>query len=101
MRVSETQDLFERAVNATNANLAVRDTSGVSVRGGIHMQTGTPQTTTILRGQAQMGGSCGAFDFGAAFREQFENIPEVITTLGEGLLGNMPMIAICWASPLG
>ena len=87
------QDLFERAVNATNAQIAVRDTSGCLVRGGISLSTGTPQATTILRGSANLGGSCGAFDFGASFREQFEAIPEIVTNIGESVVASIPMLA--------
>ena len=94
-------DLFETAVNATNATLSVRDTSGVSVRGGINFSTGTPQATTILRGSAHMGGSCGAFDFGATFREAFESIPDIVTNMAESLVANVPMLAICYATPTG
>ena len=95
------QDLFEWAVNATNAHIAVRDTAGVSVRGGLNMSTGTPQATTILRGTANLGGGCGAFDFGASFREQFEDIPEIITNIGESIVAAIPMAALCYATPLG
>ncbi len=92
-------DLFETAVQATNATFTMQDTSGVSIRGGMNLSTGTPQATTILRGNATVGGSCGAFDFGASFREAFEAIPEIITNIGEGLVSAVPMLAICYASP--
>lgn len=95
------QDLFERAVSATHAQIAVRDSAGFSVRGGLTLQTGTPQATTILRGSANLGGGCSAFDFGASFREQFEAIPDIITAIGQQVVASIPMLAICYAWPVG
>lgn len=93
-------DLFDTARRVVRTDLGQRDTSGVTLRGGASLSAGlSPQTTTLLRGQAQVGGLCGSFDFGASLKQSFEELPDVF----EGLLGvavsNLPMLVLCYASP--
>src|SRR5262249_31501642 len=85
-------DLFDTARKTVTVNSARQDTSGVTIRGGVNLTTGVQtQNTTILRGQVQTGGSCNAFDFGASIKEAFEDIPEIFATLGQELLGSLPL----------
>jgi hypothetical protein len=92
-------DLFDNARNALNLRASQYDASGISVRGGVHLQAGVPpQSATLLQGQAQVGGGCN-FDFGASFREAFENIPQVIEGLVQHLVSAMPMLILCYSSP--
>jgi hypothetical protein len=93
-------DLFDTARQAMRTDLGQADTSGVTIRGGASLTTGVPQsTTTLFRGQAQVGGGCGAADFVASFKEAFTELPSAL----EGLLGQvvdgLPMLALCYASP--
>jgi hypothetical protein len=93
-------DLFGDARRQTPLTLSHTDTAGVSLRGGLQMQTYLPpQTVTLLQTQAQIGGSCGAFDFYTSLRQTFEEIPELFETAGEALLAQMPMLILCYASP--
>lgn len=92
-------DLFETARQHVNIQPSVNDYSGMSVRGGVNLSTGLPRTTTLFRGQANVGGGCGSFDFGSSFREAFESIPEVVQGLTQHLLSSIPMLVICYSSP--
>src|SRR5262249_1961262 len=93
-------DLFDTARKAVTVNSARQDTSGVTIRGGVNLTTGVQsQSTTILRGQVQTGGSCNAFDFGASIKEAFEDIPEIFATLGQELLGSLPIYVTCALDP--
>src|SRR5215510_8325688 len=93
-------DLFDTARKTVTVNSARQDTSGVTIRGGVNLTTGVQtQNTTILRGQVQTGGSCNAFDFGASIKEAFEDIPEIFATLGQELLGSLPLYVTCALDP--
>jgi hypothetical protein len=93
-------DLFDTARSSMNTTIGRADTSGVSIRGGASLSTGiAPGSTTVFRGQAQMGGTCGAFDFAESFKEAFESIPEVIEGMIGQVIQNIPMLALCYASP--
>jgi hypothetical protein len=59
----------------------------------------TAQSSTLLRGQASIGGTCGSFDFGAAMTEAFESIPALMEGYIQGIIANMPMLVLCYASP--
>jgi hypothetical protein len=72
----------------------------VTLRGGVDLRTYlNPQTATLFRTDARIGGTCGAFDFGVSLRQTFEEIPALFETLGQALLTNMPMLVLCYASP--
>ena len=79
-------------------NGAAQDFSGASVRGGVSFSPG-PSSTTLFRGQAQVGGTCGGFDFGSSFKEAIESIPDVITNMSQSLIHNAPMLVLCYSSP--
>jgi hypothetical protein len=93
-------DLFDTARTAVRTDLGRADTSGVTVRGGGGLLSGQPpRTTTLFRGQGEMGGTCGAFDFADSFKEAFEAIPGVLENmLGQAIEG-LPMLVLCYASP--
>jgi hypothetical protein len=97
---SVSADLFGDARRQTPLTLSHTDAAGASLRGGLQMQTYLPpQTVTLLQTQAQIGGSCGAFDFATSLRQTFEEIPELFEAAGEALLAQMPMLILCYASP--
>jgi hypothetical protein len=94
------QSLFEEARAATPQRYGQRDQTGVTLRGGVDLRTYlSPQTTTLFRTEARIGGTCGAFDFAASVEQAFEEIPELFEALGEALLANMPMLILCYVSP--
>lgn len=93
-------DLFSTARAATNVSLGQADTSGVTVRGGMNLRTYLGgQTPTLFQTQANVGGTCGAFDFAGSLRQAFEEIPALFESLLQAVLANMPMLILCYASP--
>ena len=93
-------DLFDTARQAIRTDLGRADTSGVTVRGGATIASGQqPGTATLLRGQAQIGGACGAFDFSTSITQAFEEIPQLFEALLGEVLQELPMLALCYASP--
>src|SRR5713101_5568756 len=69
-------DLFDTARQAIRTDLGRADRSGVTVRGGASLTSGvSPGSTTLLRGQAQIGGACGAFDFSTSITQAFQELP--------------------------
>jgi hypothetical protein len=98
--LAQAQSLFDDARAATPQVYGSADHTGVTLRGGVDLRTYlSPQTTTLFRTEARIGGTCGAFDFGASVRQAFEEIPALFETLGEALLANMPMLVLCYVSP--
>jgi hypothetical protein len=94
------QSLFEDARTATPQAFGQADHTGVTLRGGVDLRTYlNPQTSTLFRTDARIGGTCGAFDFGVSLRQTFEEIPALFETLGQALLANMPMLILCYTSP--
>lgn len=91
---------FDNAIGAIRMQAPTVDTSGFTVRGGANFSTGTTQSQTLMRGSATIGGTCGSFDFGASFKEMFEEIPTVIQQLTAGLVHQLPMIALCYLEPV-
>ena len=98
--VARAQSLFDDARAATPQLYGTADHTGVTLRGGVDLRTYlNPQTTTLFRTDARIGGTCGAFDFGASVQQAFEDIPALFEALGEALLANMPMLVLCYTSP--
>jgi hypothetical protein len=93
-------DLFDTARQSVRTDLGRADTSGVTMRGGASLSSGlSPRSTTLLRGQGQVGGSCGAFDFATSLTQAFEELPSLFEALVGDVLGSVPMLALCYASP--
>jgi hypothetical protein len=93
-------DLFDTARQAIRTDLGRADMSGVTVRGGAHIASGQhPGTATLLRGQANVGGACGAFDFSTSMTQAFQEIPQLFEALLGEVLQELPMLALCYASP--
>src|SRR5262245_61738354 len=94
-------DSFSKAKSAVKTRLSRHDSTGVTFRGGASLETGVaPKSTTLFRGQATVGGGCGAFDFVSSLRESFEEIPELFETVGTAVLQNVPMLVLCYISPV-
>ena len=69
-------DLFDQARGVVRTDLGQADSAGVLLRGGAGLDTGlTPQTTTLARGSAQVGGMCGSFDFVQSLQSAFRGTP--------------------------
>jgi hypothetical protein len=80
---AQAQSLFEDARAATPQLFGQRDHTGVTLRGGVDLHTYlSPQTTTLFRTDTRIGGTCGAFDFGASVQQAFEEIPALVEVLG-------------------
>jgi len=93
-------DLFDTALRSVHTDLGKADMSGVTLRGGAGLTTGqSPTTATLLRGQAQVGGPCGAFNFASSVSDAFNEIPDLMESLVQQLISNMPMLVLCYASP--
>jgi hypothetical protein len=93
-------DLFDTARQAIRTDLGRADTSGVSIRGGVGLATGQqPGTTTLLRGQASTGGTCGSFDFKTSITQAFEELPGMFEALLGEALQELPMLVLCYTSP--
>lgn len=93
-------DLFDQARRAMNVNVGRFDSTGVSVRGGVGIQTGqTPNSLTLLRVNTSVGGPCGSFDFGASIRQAFDELPEMFEGLIGAVISSLPMAILCYASP--
>jgi hypothetical protein len=93
-------DLFDDARKAVRTDLGYYDTTGITLRGGAGLTTGlSPGSTTLLRGQASVGGPCGAFDLASSLTQAFEELPELFETLIGQVLASIPMLALCYASP--
>jgi hypothetical protein len=96
----QAQSLFEDARAATPQVFGQSDHTGVTLRGGVDLRTYlSPQTTTLFRTDTRIGGTCGAFDFGASLTQTFEEIPALFEALGQALLANIPMLVLCYTSP--
>ena len=84
-------DLFDTARQAVRTDLGRADTSGVTMRGGASLSSGlSPRSTTLLRGQGQVGGSCGAFDLSTSLTQAFEELPTLFEALVGDVLGSVP-----------
>ncbi len=93
-------DLFDTARQAIRTDLGRADSSGVSIRGGASITSRvSPTSTTLLRGQANVGGACGAFDFSTSITQAFQELPGLFEALLGEVLQEMPMLALCYASP--
>src|SRR5262249_10860126 len=77
-----------------------QDATGITVRGGVGLSTGQSGVTTLFRGQGQFSGSCNAFDFAESIKETFETVPQVLHTLSEAVLQNLPILLVCSADPV-
>ena len=93
-------DLFDTARRSVNVGVGRADMSGVTIRGGAGLATGlSPSSATLLRGQATIGGPCGAFAFATSLHQAFEEIPELMESLVQQLISQIPMLVLCYASP--
>lgn len=90
---------FDNAKNAINVNTSRSDYGGASLHGGISLQTGH-HTTTLMRGEASIGGGCSAFNFTGAFKEALETIPDVIKTIAVQAIAALPMVIVCSLQPI-
>src|SRR5207237_3952060 len=69
-------DLFDTARKAVRTDLGRVDTSGVTLHGGASLTSGlSPSSATLLRGQAQVGGPCGSFNFATSLTQAFDELP--------------------------
>lgn len=93
--------LYEDAKTAIRTEVTPQyDASGVSVRGGMSLKTGErSHSATVFRAQAQSGGSCSAFDFRGSMKEAFEEFPAMLEALVHEIVGQLPLLAACYASP--
>ena len=93
-------DLFDTARQAVRTDLGRADTSGVTLRGGASLSSGlSPRSTTLLRGQGQVSGPCGAFDLSTSLTQAFEELPALFEALIGDVLGSVPMLVLCYVSP--
>jgi hypothetical protein len=93
-------DLFDTARRAVRTDLGRVDTSGVTLRGGASLASGlSPSSATLLRGQAQVGGPCGSFNFATSLTQAFDELPELFESLISNVLESVPMLVLCYASP--
>ena len=93
-------DLFDTARQAVRTDLGRADTSGVTLRGGASLSSGlSPSSTTLLRGQGQVSGPCGAFDLSTSLTQAFDELPALFEALIGDVLGSVPMLALCYVSP--
>ena len=93
-------DAFDRARRALPVRIGQADLSGFSIRGGAALQSGAAATSaTLLRGQASIGKSCGAFDLATSLTDAFETIPDMLWDLVQQLISSMPMLVFCYSSP--
>jgi hypothetical protein len=94
------QSLYDQALEQTPVFTGRADGTGVSVRGGFGYRSYLdPKTVHVLDARASIGGPCGSFDFQASMEQLIETIPELITGLIDGLIANIPMLALCYVSP--
>src|SRR5262245_54348553 len=91
--------LLQDATQAVKLQVGPRGATGITVRGGVGLRTGQSGVTTLFRGQAQFSGSCNAFDFADSIKEAFESVPEVLHTLSQALLQNLPVLIVCSSDP--
>jgi hypothetical protein len=93
-------DLFDTARQAVRTDLSRADSTGVTVRGGAAIAPNIPpRSATLLRGQANLGGACGSFNFLGSIQDAFESIPGLFESLLDAVIANLPMLALCYASP--
>jgi hypothetical protein len=93
-------DLFDTARQAVRTDLGRADMSGVTIRGGASLSSGlSPSSVTLLRGQGQVGGPCGSFDFATSLTQAFDELPDLFEALVGQVLQSVPMLALCYASP--
>lgn len=93
-------DLFDTARGVVRTDLGQQDTTGVTLRGGASLHSGlSPRTTTLLRGQSQVGGPCGSFDFTASLTQAFEELPGIFEGLLGAVVSQLPMLVLCYTSP--
>ena len=93
-------DLFDTARQSLRTDIGRADSSGVSIRGGATINSGVGSSSVpLLRGQTSVGGPCGAFDFGASFKQAFEEIPTILEGIAIDAVQNIPMLVLCYASP--
>ncbi len=93
-------DLFDQARQSMRLHEPRLDASGVTLRGGVGLQTGQQgNTLNLLRIQASTGGGCGSFDFGTSIVQAFEELPEVFEGLVGAAVQSLPMLILCYASP--
>ena len=93
--------LYEDAKQTIHVDVVPqRDHSGVSVRGGMSLKTGEKaHSATLFRAQAHSGSSCSAFDFRGSMKAAFEEFPEMLEALVKEIVGQLPLLAACYASP--
>src|SRR5215471_6116264 len=93
-------DLFDTARRSIHSQMGVNDYSGVTMQGGAALQSGvSPGALTIFRGQSNIGGPCGSFNFAASFKEAVEEIPDLLEAVAQQLAANVPMLVLCYSSP--
>lgn len=96
--VAEAQT-FQLGQGATSTLRGQRDRSGVALRGRIARTYTPPSSLTLFRGQAQVGGTCGALDFGTQLSEYIDEIPDLLSNIANQALAGLPMAVICYAEP--
>src|SRR5713101_5609949 len=93
-------ELFDVAKQAISINAARGDSSGVGIRGGASIASGiSAGSTTLLRGQGSFGGQCGAFSFATSLKDAFLELPDLLESLAQEVLNNVPMLVLCYSSP--
>jgi uncharacterized membrane-anchored protein YhcB (DUF1043 family) len=93
-------ELFERAQQATTTVTSRADSSGYSLRGGVHLQTGSPAgSSSLFRASVTTGNTCGGFDFRASLQELFEEMPDIFEALFFNIIQQVPMLALCYGAP--
>lgn len=94
-------DSFGVAKGVIRKQVARQDSTGITVRGGATLETGVvPNTQTLLRGQATIGGGCSAFDFATSLKETFQELPDTFVAIAEQVLQNVPMLVACYTEPV-
>jgi hypothetical protein len=92
--------MLDTIKKATKTDVSRQDRTGMTLRGGVHLQTGEqPRSTTLWRGQANVRGNCMSFDFRGSMKEAFEKFPELFTTLALAVVKELPLLAICYFEP--
>ena len=99
-QIARAQSLYDTALEQTPVFTGRADATGVSVRGGFGYRNFLdPATVNLLDAQASIGGPCGSFDFEGSIQQLIDTIPQLMETVVESIIGQIPMLVLCYASP--